>query len=73
MVVEEADQAESRKDFVQKLSIALKEAVEMKNWLRLLRDSETLATKISDSLLHDRVQIQKILTASTKTTKSEKL
>jgi four helix bundle protein len=37
--VEEANQAESRADFIHKISIALKEACETNYWLRLLRDS----------------------------------
>lgn len=69
--VEEANQAQSRKDFVHKLSIALKEATETNYWLRLLRDSETLETKLANSLISDCVEIQKILTASIKTTKQD--
>ena len=67
--VEEANQGQSRKDFVHKLSIALKEATETNYWLRLLRDSETLEPKLANSLIEDCVEIQKILTASIKTSK----
>lgn len=67
--VEEANQGQSRKDFIHKLSIALKEATETNYWLRLLRDSGTLETKLAESPLDDCVQIQKMLTASIKTTK----
>jgi four helix bundle protein len=38
--VAEANQAQSRPDFISKLSIALKESVETEYWLNLLRDSE---------------------------------
>ena len=38
--VEEANQAQSKADFVHKLSIAQKEAFETDYWLRLLRDCE---------------------------------
>ena len=68
--VEEANHGQSRKDFVHKLSIALKEATETNYWLRLLRDSETLEKKIAESLINDCEEIQKILTASIKTTKN---
>ena len=68
--VEEANQAQSRRDFAHKLSIALKEATETNYWLRLLRDSETLDVNIAESLLSDCEEIQKILTASIKTTKN---
>lgn len=69
--IEKANQAQSRKDFVHKLSIALKEATETNYWLSLLRDSETLETKLANSLISDCVEIQKILTASIKTTKQD--
>ena len=36
--IEEANQAQSRPDFIHKLSIANKEAFETSYWLRLLRD-----------------------------------
>ena len=70
--VEEANYAQSKKDFVHKLSVALKEATETNYWLRLLRDSETLDKKLADSLLNDCEEIQKILTAAIKTTKNGK-
>jgi four helix bundle protein len=42
--VEEANQAESKADFIHKLSIAQKESFETDYWLRLLRDSNYLTT-----------------------------
>ncbi len=68
--VEEANQGESRKDFVHKLSIALKEAAETSYWLRLLRDGKTLDEVLANSLIDDCQQIQRILTASIRTSKS---
>ncbi len=67
--VEEANQAQSTKDFVHKLSIALKEATETNYWLRLLRDTKTLEEKIATSLISDCEQLERILTASIRTTK----
>ena len=69
--VEEASQAQSRRDFLHKLSIALKEATETNYWLRLLRDSKTLEKKIADSMISDCEQIQKILSASIRTVKGD--
>ncbi len=43
--IEEANQAQSKTDFVHKLSIAQKESAETNYWLRLLRDSEFLTEK----------------------------
>ena len=67
--VAEANQARSRPDFVSKLSIALKEAVETENWLNLLADSEYLTSEQSKSLLIDCEELVRILTSSIKTTK----
>jgi len=67
--VEEASQAQSKPDFINKLSIAHKEAFETNYWLRLLRDSEYLNPNHSQSLINDCEELQKLLTASIKTAK----
>jgi four helix bundle protein len=67
--VEESYQAESKADFVHKLSIANKEAFETNYWLRLLRDSGILEEKIAKSLLIDCDELQKLLVSSIKTSK----
>ena len=67
--IEEANQAQSTKDFVHKLSIALKEATETNYWLRLLRDSDTLEPKLAASMLSECEELQKMLTAAIKTSK----
>lgn len=69
--IEEANQAQSGKDFVHKLSIALKEATESNYWLRLLKDSDTLEPKLAASLLNDCEELQKMLTAAIKTSKQK--
>jgi four helix bundle protein len=51
--IEEANQAQSKADFVHKLSISQKEAFETDYWLRLLRDSEYLTEAQANSLLND--------------------
>jgi len=67
--VEEAGQAQSKPDFVHKLSIAQKESFETHYWIRLLRDSKLLPLNLADSLLDDCVELQKLITASIKTAK----
>lgn len=67
--VEEANQAQSKADFVHKLSISQKEAFETDYWLRLLRDSEYLTEAQANSLLSDCRELQKLLTTSIKTAK----
>ncbi|MGQ0541909.1 MAG: four helix bundle protein [Blastocatellia bacterium] len=66
--VVEANQAQSRPDFISKLSIDLKEAVETEYWLNLLRDAEYLSESQS-SLHNDCREVIKILTAAIKTSK----
>lgn len=61
--VEEAIGGSSRKDFINKLQISYREARETRYWLRLLRDSEILETKLAESFIKDCEEIIKILTA----------
>lgn len=60
---EEAVGGSSRKDFINKLQIAYREARETKYWIRLLKDSEIVDYKLADSFLTDCEEILKILTA----------
>ena len=60
--VEEAVGGSSRKDFVNKLQIAYKEARETRYWLRLLREVGMLEKKLADSFLKDCDEIIAILT-----------
>ncbi len=69
--VEESKQAQSKLDFVHKLSIANKEAFETNYWLRLLPDSDLINSKLAESLLNDCEELQKILVASIKTAKGK--
>ena len=69
--VTEGNQAQSTADFIHKLSIALKEAFETEYWLCLLRDAEFVTEKQAESLIADCNELQKILTASIKTSKSK--
>lgn len=71
-VVEEANQAESKADFIHKLSIANKEANETQYWIRLLIDSKILDSVVGEELLEKCTEVVRILTASIKTSKSKK-
>lgn len=57
----EAQHPQSDADFLSKASIALKEARESENWLRLLSDNGYLSNVQSESLLKDCGRINKIL------------
>jgi len=59
--VTEAQEAISKKDFRNKMSIALKESVESRYWINLLKDSEYLSEKQAESLLIDLEEIIKLL------------
>jgi four helix bundle protein len=69
--ITEGNQAQSAADFIHKLSIALKEAFETEYWLCLLRDAEFITEKQAESLIADCNELQKMLTASIKTSKSK--
>lgn len=51
--IAESRNAQSRPDFINKLSIALKEADETMYWLELLHESGTIDNKQFDSLAND--------------------
>ena len=67
--VAEAQQAQSKADFVSKISIALKETTETKYWLRLLNATDYLSDVEIKTLLADCVEIEKILTSIIKSSK----
>ena len=68
--VEEAIGGQSKKDFLNKISIAYKEARETAYWLKLLNDSGYLKTNEFESVFADLQEIQKIIAKIQKTTKS---
>lgn len=68
--VEEAIAAQSRKDFISKMSIASKEARETRYWLRLLSKSSLVTLDYSPQLASAE-HIINILTKIVKTTQQE--
>lgn len=68
--VEEAKAAQSKRDFLAKMSIALKEAREAHYWLRVLRAHPGRADPELDHLVNECDQIVAILTATVKTTRA---
>jgi four helix bundle protein len=64
--VEEAIAAQSRKDFIHKMSIASKEARETKYWLRLLEKSNLTSISMTNYL----IEIEHILNIITKIIKT---
>ena len=70
--IEEASAAQSRKDFIAKMSVASKEARETLYWLRLLRDSNICTVKELGGTIEESQEIIKMLTAIVKTSQTKK-
>jgi four helix bundle protein len=69
LLLEEGKQAHDRADFLQKHSVATKEAFKCNFMLRLLRDKEYINAKLAASLLSDCEELQKMLISTVKTTR----
>jgi four helix bundle protein len=69
--VREAQSAQSDKDFLNKLEIALKEERETEYWLEILIESELVDKNLFEPLLQENKEIGKILVASTRKIKDK--
>ncbi len=69
-MVRESEHAESKTDFIQKLSIAQKEASETDYWLELLFKADYLSDIMFHSINDDLKEIQKLLSSILITTKN---
>ncbi len=67
--VSEAQQAQSRPDFVNKLNIALKEAYETNYWLRLMYETQYLDDSGFHSIINDCSELEKLLISIVKSSK----
>jgi four helix bundle protein len=67
LLIEEGKQGESRPDFIQKYSVANKEAFKSHFLLRLMRDSEFITEAQAESLLCDCGELQGLLITSLRT------
>ena len=68
-LVREAEQAESRADFVHKMAIALKEANESAYWIDLLNQSGYIDKNGYESIYPEIIELLKLLTAIIKSSK----
>ena len=66
----EANYAQSKKDFIAKCSVALKEASETQYWLELLFRSDLLSQKEYESIISDCNQLVAMLVTTLKTAKA---
>jgi four helix bundle protein len=72
-LVRESEHAESKADFVHKMSIALKEANETSYWLELLYQGEYIDKESFESIHTDSDEVIKLLVAIVRTSKVSKL
>jgi four helix bundle protein len=70
-LVREAEQAESKADFIHKLSISLKEANETDYWIELLFQTDFLSEKEYTTIKGDSEELIKLLVAIIKTSKTK--
>ncbi len=68
-LVKEAEHAQSKADFINKMNIALKEANETEYWLMLLKDSDYLDEKSYISIHSDSEELIRLLASIVKSSK----
>lgn len=68
----ESQHAQSKADFISKVSIALKEANETLWWIRLLHDSDYLSDSLFNSIYHDGNEVVALLVSIVKSAKGIK-
>lgn len=69
--IREAEFAQSNKDFINKMSIALKESNEAGYWLSLLKDTNYIDSKTYYKLISINKELIKMLVATINTMKSK--
>lgn len=69
--INEAIQAQSKKDFLSKMNIALKEASETQYWLKLLKETDYITEKLFESIFDECKQLNNLLVSIVKTTKEK--
>ena len=69
-LIREAEFAQSRADFTNKMNIALKEASETIYWLEILKDTGYIDDKLFSSLNNDCEELIRMLVSTVKTSKN---
>jgi four helix bundle protein len=70
-LIKEAEHAQSKADFLNKMNIALKEANETEYWLLLLKETRYFSESEFESLNNDCREIIRLLISIVKTTKTK--
>lgn len=63
----EAEEPESRKDFIHKMKVAMKELAESRSWLRIIAASGYLDKKRLDPLIDESLELTRMMGASVAT------
>ena len=66
--ISEATNSQSKKEFIAKMNISLKEAAETEYWLELLKESDYITLKEFESINFDCNEIKSLLVAIIKST-----
>jgi four helix bundle protein len=69
-LIREADQAESRADFIHKMAIALKEANETEYWVELLQETNYIEPEDGISMRADLTELLRLLTSIVKSARA---
>ncbi len=69
-LIREAEFAQSKPDFIHKMSISLKESNESLYWIDLLKDTKYIDLKEHSDLIQKNKELVAMLVSSIKTTKS---
>ncbi|WP_337085587.1 four helix bundle protein [Elizabethkingia anophelis] len=69
-MIRESEHAQSKSDFIHKLSIAQKEINETIYWLELFQATDYISAQEFESINEDAVEIIKLITSIIKTTKN---
>ena len=69
--IREAEYAQSNKDFIHKMSIALKESNETEYWLNILHDTGFLNAETHNELIAANTELLKMLTSTINTMKAK--
>ncbi len=72
-LVRESQYAQSHADFINKLTVALKEANETQYWINLLYDTNYLTQEMHQSLNNDIDELLSLLISITKTLKNKSI
>ena len=70
--ISEAQQAQSRDDFIAKMSISLKEANETRYWIRLLKETKTMQAEVADGLIAQTNELISLLSKIIQSAKAKR-